>query len=291
MNDRWREAYESIPVPEELDSAVDAAIQKGRRRRRRRMRTGFLAPLAACAAFVLMLNVNAAFAYAVYDIPVLGDLGRIVTFREYREETNTFIADVKIPNVDVSDLEGNAAWAEEINATITETMERSVSESMDRAEEYYKAYVETGGDPEEFHQMLIDVDYEVKYSAEHVLSFVIYKCETLATGYQENYYYNIDLRTGEDITLEDVLGPDWAAIVTEQVEDQLDQFPEEDKGMLFTDCLDIRDVVENREGSYYQIGFYLNEAGNPVVVFPKYTLGAGALGLLEFPITAPHTEA
>ena len=95
----------------------------------------------------------------------------------------------------------------------------------------------------------------------------------------------------EEITLEDVLGPDWAAIVTEQVEDQLDQFPEEDKGMLFTDCLDIRDVVENREGSYYQIGFYLNEAGNPVVVFPKYTLGAGALGLLEFPITAPHTEA
>ena len=291
MNDRWRDVYENIPVPEELDSAVDAAIQKGRRRSRRRVRTGFLAPLAACAAFVLMLNVNAAFAYAVYDIPVLGDLGRVFTFREYREETDTFIADVKIPNVEVSDLEGNAAWADAINETITDTMERSVAESVERAEEYYKAYVETGGDPEEFHQMLIDVGYELKYSSENILSFMIYKCETLATGYQENYYYNIDLKTGEEITLEDVLGPDWADIVTEQVEAQLARFPEDQKAMLFTDYLNVRDLVENKEGSYYQMGFYLSGEGAPVVVFPKYTLGAGALGLLEFPITVPDGSA
>ena len=287
MNDRLREEYERIPIPEGLDSAVDAAIQKGRRNHRRRVWTGFLTPLAACAAFVLMLNVNAAFAYAVYDIPVLGDLGRVFTFREYREETNTFIADVKIPNVDASDLEGNAAWADAINETITETMEASVAESVDRAEAYYMAYVETGGDPEEFHQMLIDVGYELKYSSENILSFMIYKCETLATGYQENYYYNIDLRTGEEITLEEILGPHWADIVTEQVEAQLEQFPEEDKGMLFTNYLEVRDVVENRQGSYYHIGFYLDSQGAPVVVFPKYTLGAGALGLLEFPITVP----
>lgn len=281
MNDRLREQYEKIPIPEELDRVVDAAIQKGRRKSRRRMRAGFLAPLAACAAFVLMLNVNATFAYAVYDIPVLGDLGKIFTFREYQEETNTFIADVKIPNVDVSDLEGDTSWTDAINETITETMEQSVAESMDRAEEYYKAYVETGGDPEEFHQMLIDVDYEVKYSSQNILSFIIYKCETLATGYQENYYYNIDLQTGEEITLEDLLGPDWVEIVTQQVEQQLEQFSEEDQAMLFTDYLDVQDVVEKG------IGFYLDEDGAPVVVFEKYALGAGALGLLEFPIEVP----
>ena len=152
---------------------------------------------------------------------------------------------------------------------------------MDRAEEYYKAYVETGGDPEEFHQMLIDVDYELKYSSKNILSFIIYKCETLATGYQENYYYNIDLKTGEEITLEDLLGPEWVEIVTQQVEQQLDQFSEEDQAMLFTDYLDVQDVVEKG------IGFYLDEDGQPVVVFEKYALGAGALGLLEFPIEVP----
>lgn len=245
------------------------------------MGAGFLVPLAACAAFVLLLNVNATFAYAVYEIPVLGDLGRIFTFREFQEETDTFIADVKIPNVDLSDLEGDTSWMEAINETITTTMEQSVEESIARAEDYYKAYVETGGDPNDFFQMRIDVDYDVKYSSQNILSFVIYKCETLASGYQENYYYNIDLKTGEEITLEDILGRDWAEIVTEQVEQQLEQFPEEDKAMLFTDYLNVRDVVEKG------VGFYLNESGTPVVVFEKYALGAGALGLLEFPIEVP----
>ena len=30
--------------------------------------------------------------------------------------------------------------------------------------------------------------------------------------------------------------------------------------------------------------FYLNEAGNPVVVFPRYAIAAGAAGSVEFEI-------
>ena len=30
--------------------------------------------------------------------------------------------------------------------------------------------------------------------------------------------------------------------------------------------------------------FYLNEAGDPVVVFPPYTVAPGAMGYVEFPI-------
>ena len=30
--------------------------------------------------------------------------------------------------------------------------------------------------------------------------------------------------------------------------------------------------------------FYINETGNPVVVFPKYTVAIGALGNVEFEI-------
>ena len=281
MKDEWKTWYNNIPVPTQLDAVVDEAIAKGKKRARlRRFRAGILTPLAACAIFVLMLNINVTFAYAVYDIPVLGDLGKIFTFREYQEESNTFIADVRIPNVDVAGLTGENNWTEEINKTITETMESSVAASMKRAEEYYAAYVSTGGDPEEFHQMLIDVDYEVKYTSDHILSFIIYKMETLASGYQENYYYNIDLQTGETITLEDLLGSDYVEIIAAQVEEQLENLPEEDKGMLFTDVVDIRDVVAE------DAGFYLNANGEIVVVFPKYSIGAGALGLMEFPISA-----
>ena len=282
MKDEWKAKYHNIPVPPQLDTVVDEAIAKGKKRARmRRFRAGILTPLAAaCAIFVLMLNVNVTFAYAVYEIPVLGDLGKIFTFREYQEESNTFIADVRIPNVDVGGLTGENDWTEEINKTITETMESSVAASMKRAEEYYDAYIATGGNPEEFHQMLIDVDYEVKYTSDHILSFIIYKMETLASGYQENYYYNIDLETGKNITLEQLLGPDYVEVIAEQVEEQLDNLPEDDKKMLFTDVVDIRKVIAE------DAGFYLDENGEVVVVFPKYAIGAGALGLMEFPISA-----
>ena len=136
------------------------------------------------------------------------------------------------------------------------------------------------GNPEEFHQMLIDVDYEVKYTSDHILSFIIYKMETLASGYQENYYYNIDLETGKNITLEQLLGPDYVEVIAEQVEEQLDNLPEDDKKMLFTDVVDIRKVIAE------DAGFYLDGNGEVVVVFPKYAIGAGALGLMEFPISA-----
>ena len=280
MKDEWKTWYNSIPIPPQLDAAVDEAIAEGKKRARfRRFRAALLTPLAACAVFVLLLNINVSFAYAVYEIPVLGDLGKIFTFREYQEESTTFIADVRIPNVDVAGLTGENSWTEEINQTITETMESSVASSMRRAQEYYEAYVSTGGDPEEFHQMLIDVDYEVKYTSDHILSFIIYKMETLASGYQENYYYNIDLQTGETITLDDLLGADYVGIIAAQVEEQLENLPEEDKGMLFTDAVDIREVIEE------DVGFYLDENGGIVVVFPKYSIGAGALGLMEFPIS------
>ena len=32
-------------------------------------------------------------------------------------------------------------------------------------------------------------------------------------------------------------------------------------------------------------GFYINEAGNPVVVFPPYTVAIGAMGYVEFEIS------
>ena len=276
MLDKLRKLYQETPIPAELDQVVDRAVRKGRRRRR----WSYLAtPLAAAAAFILVLNTSATFAFALYDIPVLGDLCRMVTFREYREETDTFVADVRIPAVDVSDLPGDTSWADEMNETITQTMEAEVQESMDRAQEYFDAYVATGGDPEAFIPTLIQVDYEVKHSDDSILSFVVYKLDTIANGYQRAYYYNVDLRTGENLTLEDFLGEDWVDLVTDAVERQLEELPEEKRQMLF-EGIDVREVVS--EG----VGFYLGE-DQVVVVFEEYTLGAGALGMLEFSVPLP----
>ena len=48
--------------------------------------------------------------------------------------------------------------------------------------------------------------------------------------------------------------------------------------MLFLDYIDLADAAES------DAGFYLNGEGQVVLVFPEYSLGAGALGTLEFPL-------
>lgn len=279
MLKQLKEMYEQTEIPEALDGKVDEAIRRARKKRRTVRISGWASSaLAACLLLVVMVNVSPVLANAMYEIPVLGELCRMFTFQEYQQETDSFVADVRIPNVDTSSLPGDTSWAEEINETITRTIDQEVEASMERAQEYYKAYVETGGVPEEFMPVLIQVDYEVKNSTGDLLSFMIYKYETLASSYQQNYYYNIDLRTGKTLTLEDFLGEDWVEIVSSQVEEQLQQLPEDQKQMLFLDYVDLKEVVRD------DIGFYINEDGNVVVVFPKYTIGAGALGLMEFEI-------
>lgn len=274
MKEPLRELYEQIPIPEELDGRVDEAIRTGRRRCRRGPAKRAGTALAACAAFVLVLNLNPSFAAAVSQVPVLGDLCQVLTFQSYQTQGEHSIANVTVPQVEV---EGGGAWAQAINDTISDTIDRSVEESMTRAEEYYEAYVATGGDPEEFHTMEISVDYTVTCSSGNLLSFSIEKFETLASAYYEHYYYNIDLSTGQELTLRDVLGEDYQRIVTRQVEAQLEQLDEDQRGMLF-DWVDVSQLIDlNR-------GFYLKEDGTIVVTFEKYELGAGALGRLEFPL-------
>ena len=52
---------------------------------------------------------------------------------------------------------------------------------------------------------------------------MLIKSETHASYYEEQFYYNIDLETGKELTLLDLLGPDFKAIVNQSVKDQMKQ--------------------------------------------------------------------
>ena len=112
MNEKWsgaRARYEAAPVPEELNFAVAAAVRAGgRERKRRRVVRRSLATLASCCAcFVLLVNVSPVFARAVYEMPVLGSLARVVTVTQYAIEDKDHLIDVRLPALENT---GNTAW-------------------------------------------------------------------------------------------------------------------------------------------------------------------------------------
>ena len=275
--ERARARYRAQETPEELSLAVRAAIREGERLRKRRrvLRRSLATALAGCACFVLLVNGSPTFAQAVYDVPLLGSLARIFTVTEFTVNDDEHVIDVRLPaleNTGYTDLE------QQINQEISTRVQAVIDEAEQRAQETKEAYVATGGDPDDYIPVIIDVDYEVKCQTEHCLSFVIQKTETRASAYTEFYTYNIDLETGRELTLRDLLGPNWMETVNAQVEAQIAERSKDPDNVYWT----------AEEGGFQGISedqpFYLNQEERPVVVFEKYELGPGSMGSQEFVI-------
>lgn len=275
--ERARARYQAQETPEELSLAVRAAIREGDRLRKHRrvLRRSLATALASCACFVLLVNGSPSFAQAVYEVPVLGSLARIFTVTEYTINDKERVIDVRLPaleNTGYTDLE------QKINQEISTRVQAVIDEAEARARETKEAYVATGGDPDDYMPVIIDVDYEVKCQNDQYLSFVINKTETRASAYTEFYTYNIDLETGKELTLRDLLGPNWMETVNTQVEAEIARRAQDPDNIYWTE----------EQGGFQGIEedqpFYLNENGLPVVVFEKYEIAPGSMGSQEFVI-------
>lgn len=271
--------YLNIEIPDELDAIVDGAILEGKRQRKGGGTAGFFKKTAATAAalvisFVTLLNVSPTLAQAAYQIPVLGDLCRVVTFREYHFEDDAKYVDAKIPQVENT---GKSDLEERVNLETQKKIDECIKENEEVAESYYKAFVETGGNPEDFKPVGITVDYDIKSIDEEYVSFVIYQYGTAFNAYNHEIYYNLDLESGKNLTLKDWLGNDYREIAVTSIESTISQWSEEQKAMLWDDLSIIDHISEDTD-------FYINDEGKAVVVFERYEIAVGAAGSLEFTI-------
>ena len=282
MNEKWsgaRARYEAAPVPEELNFAVAAPVRAGgRERKRRRVVRRSLATLASCCAcFVLLVNVSPVFARAVYEMPVLGSLARVVTVTQYAIEDKNHLIDVRLPALENT---GNTDLEQRINLEIQTRINGVLAEAEDRARQTREAYMATGGAEEDFIPIIISVDYEIKCQNERCLSFILTKTETIASAYTEIYCYNIDLETGKELTLQDVLGPGYREIANAAVRTEIDRRIREEGAGYFDDTDGVVGFQSVTDGQL----FYINGAGNPVVLFEKYEIAPGYMGTQEFEI-------
>lgn len=234
--------------------------------------------------FVTALNTNTAFAREISEIPVLGAVARIFTFRSYVEESDDLKVSVEIPSLEMISEEINGL-ADSVNLEIHTLCEQYADEAVKRAEEYKKAFMETGGTQEEWeaHNIEIRVFYEIKSQTEDFLSFAVSGTENWTSAYNETRYYNIDLKSEKLVTLEDILGGDYITIVNTDIQRQMQS--REESGEVF---------FSPEEGGFTGISddvkFYINESGNPVVVFGKYEIAPGSAGEVEFEIGGNLTE-
>ncbi len=280
MNDfkQAKEAYDAVPIPAELADRVRAGIRQGRKARERarllRRAKRFALSAAACFAVLLAgLNLSPGFSAAAAEAPVLGGLFRVLTVRSFTDADGDRTVTVEQPAV-----EDESAFAAAVNAEIQKRVEEKTAEGERLVAEYKEAFFATGGTQEDWerHENAVSVTYAVKSRTDSTVSFVVDSSVSIASAYHEQFFYNLDLAAGKELTLADVLGEDWVAVANDAITAQM--AAAEDPSVYFGP--DMGGFVTVDETT----PFYLNGAGDPVVVFPRGSVAVGAMGDVEFEI-------
>jgi hypothetical protein len=230
------------------------------------------ASILVMVCFVTLVNTSDSFAAKMSEVPIISELTKLVSFTSYEVKNNVYEADVNIP-----EIKGikSKSLEKEINKEIKERMLERLSESKVRAAEYKEAYLETGGEEENYLPIKIKIDYELKYQTENKISFIIFQYESLASAYYKVYYYTIDLENNKLLSLTDLLGEDYKNKINEEIYNQINKRIKENNEIFFDGELGFNGINDEQE-------FYLDDNGNVVIVFKKYDIAPGASGELEF---------
>lgn len=240
-------------------------------------------PVAAAAVigiFIILPNTSATIAHAMEQIPVIGSLVKVVTFRDYEYESDRNMADIEVPEI-------KPELAAEDNA---------LQENLDRTTAKINAEIQTITDN-------LIKEFEDNLKSEGGYQDVVVKSEVLATtpdyftlklicyqgagsGYQWNYFYTIDLKTGERLKLKDIFkeGADYITPISENIKLQMQERMDADENVYYW----LNDEIEewNFKAITDETSFYLNEKGNVVIGFNEGDVAPMYMGTVEFEIPA-----
>ena len=215
---------------------------------------------AALAVFVAVPNVSPAAAAAMGEIPVLGAVVRVVTFRDYQYDDGHNFADVHVPEL------GGSTAADTVNDQVQAYTDQLIAQ--------FQADCEATG---EGYQGL-DITSSVVTDSDTWFTLRIDATKVKASGYDFTRFYHIDKATGEIVTLSDLFQPDadYISVLSAEVLRQMEEQMAADESLSYlTDEFTAIDPEQS---------FYWNADGDLVLVFDEYTVAAGYMGMVEFTI-------
>ena len=288
--------YQSIEMSEEqlnqLKIKMKEAKMTGKINKKHRYVRKIITVIASCAAaflvaIIVLPNTSGKVAYAMERIPVLGQLVKVITFRDYQYASDRNNAEIEVPELEISVSE---------MATDDETVSQPV------ADELQKTTDEINQEIKQITDELI-AEFEKNLKNEEGYQDVLVKSEILATtqdyftlklicyigsgsGYEWNYFYTIDLNTGERLALKDLFteGADYITPISENIKEQMQSQMDADNNVYYW----LNDEIEewNFKSITDETSFYINEKGNIVIGFNEGDVAPMYMGTVEFEIPA-----
>lgn len=262
------------------------------------IRNAAAAAAAVAVVFVALPNTSESVAYAMSNIPVVGKLVEAVTFRDYKYESERNNADIEVPELAVN--ETALPGTEQVAEGTEQAADSEVQENLKKTTDEINAEIQKITDEivAEFEENLkfeggyqnVMVKHEVLSTTENYFTLKLICYQGSGSGAEWDYFYTIDLETGERLALKDLFvdGADYITPISENIKEQMQAQMDADENVYYW----LNDEIE--EWNFQEItdetSFYLNEDGNIVISFNEGDVAPMYMGCVEFVIPNDVTE-
>lgn len=269
--------------PEQLDkmkAAIAQAKKENQKKRSLHILRNTLASAAAVAlVFIILPNTSSGVAYAMSQVPGLSKLVNVVTFRNYQYEDDHNTADITVPEVAVSTesteksevADKTKKSANEINSEIQSITEKLIDEfeAEKKKEDGYQD---------------MTVKSEVIATTDQYFTLKLMCFQSAGSGAEWDYYYTIDLTTGERLKLTDLFqdGSNYLDVISQEIKTQMQAQMDADSNKIYWLNSDMP------EGDFTSItndtSFYLNSDNELVITFNEGDVAPMYMGCPTFTI-------
>lgn len=270
-----QQEYQCIPVPPEASSYIQKGIDQAKKEKKGVImmklfkNTGATAA-AAVLAITVLTNVSPGIANAMEQIPLIGSIAKVVTFRTYEDKKGNFEADIQIPQV-----------TQEDGSTPEIPANRSIEEYANQLIASYEQEVaQLNGDD----HYSMDSSYKVVTDNPNYLSIQIDTTVTMASGAQYVKIFTIDKATGNVVTLTQLLGDNQNTLnaISDNIKEQMVQQMASDENVIYFYNSDMPE--DDFKGLTGEESYYFNDKGELVIGFNEYEVAPGYMGAVEFTI-------
>ena len=263
--------YNNTEIPEELNILVKQTLSKKKKGKARNI---WIAVAAAVILFITTVKTSSTVAYAFEDVPVLGKIVKLITFREYKVDDGTYNANIKVPAIENLD---------------NKELEASLNEKY--LAENEKLYEQFTADMEEIKKnggghLGVESGYEIKTDNKQILSIARYNVNIVGSSSTTMKFDTIDKKNEVLITLPSLFkNNDYISIISENIKEQMRaQMKKNSQKVYWVTGTGDELFTEPFEKISKDQNFYINKQGKLVISFDKYEVAPGYMGVVEFVI-------
>lgn len=288
----YSESSDEIPAEgmEKMKFAIKTAkLVKAKRRTRIKKRFTQMTTAALVLMLVAIPNVSAEAADAMSEIPIIGVFCEAVTFRDYHYSSERFQADVSVPEI-IESTEDAYGQRQVIDKDTKEINER-IRAIADKLIGEFKSGLGENGDG----YANLYINYEILHTTDEYFTLKLITFQGAGSGFEQNYYYTIDVDTGKEVRLSDMfpVGIDYVRLISENIKQQMrERMENTESGAMY--WVDIEKTDPIYEWSFTQIDseqqFYVNADGELVISFDEGEVAPMYMGTQEFVVPRYITQ-